>query len=378
MFVLTRDVSAAKKVIATLLATAIVLWTLGYHATAQAANITDAKDTLSDSAPAASSDHSFVFVTPTGVANGEDIVIDFLATGFDLTGIGTEDIDILIDGVNKPVAEWSLVNSGTDLTLTIDTGSISAGASTTILIGTNATNEGSPDTQIVNPTPTLGNESFEIAISAGTADSGYVRVVILDTVLVTARVATTFDFTVYGIGTTDTPVNGTATTSVTTSSTTIAFGTLDHYVAETAAQDLTVQTNAANGFVVTVQSDGAFRSSTGADIDDFKDGTLVTDPEAWESPSVGLDVNNENTWGHWGVTTEDADTVGNRAFEFAANEWAGVTTTPTVIFAHDGPADSTTPGIGSTTVGYRVEISPLQEAGDDYQTTLTYIATPTF
>jgi hypothetical protein len=31
-----------------------------------------------------------------------------------------------------------------------------------------------------------------------------------------------------------------------------------------------------------------------------------------------------------------------------------------------------------TEVGYKIEITPLQEAADDYTTTLTYIATPTF
>ena len=372
MFVLTRDVSAAKKVIATLLATAIVLWTLGYHATAQAANITGVSDTLTDSAPGADSDHTIRFTIPTGgsLDSGEDIVIDFGfdSTDWDTTALTPADVTVTAPDANFDAAVIDNVND--TVTITRNTSSVSAGTEIVIVVG--GTNK------IANPAaPAGGNQSYEIAISAGT-DSGYARVVILDTVLVTARVATTFDFTVYGIATTDTPVNGTATTSVTTSSTTIPFGTLGHYNPETAAQDLTVQTNAANGFVVTVQSDGAFRSSTGADIDDFKDGTLVTTPEAWESPSVGLDINNENTWGHWGFTTEDLDTVGNRTTDFVADQWAGVSTTPAVVFAHDGPADSTTPGIGSTTVGYRVEISPLQEAGDDYQTTLTYIATPTF
>ena len=43
-----------------------------------------------------------------------------------------------------------------------------------------------------------------------------------------------------------------------------------------------------------------------------------------------------------------------------------------------GPADGTTAGIGAARIGYQVQISALQEAGDDYTTTLRYIATPTF
>jgi hypothetical protein len=45
---------------------------------------------------------------------------------------------------------------------------------------------------------------------------------------------------------------------------------------------------------------------------------------------------------------------------------------------HTGPSDGFTAGQGATRVGYQIEISALQEAGDDYSTTLRYIATPTF
>ena len=44
---------------------------------------------------------------------------------------------------------------------------------------------------------------------------------------------------------------------------------------------------------------------------------------------------------------------------------------------HTGPANAAGVGIGTTTVGYKIELSSLQEAGD-YTTTLTYVATPTF
>ena len=46
--------------------------------------------------------------------------------------------------------------------------------------------------------------------------------------------------------------------------------------------------------------------------------------------------------------------------------------------AHSGPSDGTTLGVGRATIGYQAQITALQEAGDDYSTTLTYIATPTF
>lgn len=372
MFVLTRDVTAAKKVIATLLATAIVLWTLGYHMTAQAANITDVSDTLSDSAPGAESNHTVDFITPTGIATSETITVTFPAD-FDLTSLVASDVEIQVNSANDD-ADWTAGIAGQVVTLTQDANTVAANDQITILIGDHAV---SGANNIVNPSsPTNGNQSYEIDIAGTMADSGHTRVVILDTVLVTATVDTIFDFTVLG-KTTGTLVNGIAST-LDSSSTTIPFGTLALNDDEIIAQELNVTTNAANGFVVTVETDGEFRSSTGAEIDGFVDNSDTITPTAWAAPSEN--VSDETTWGHWGMATDDTD-AGDGIYdgdEFAGDEWIAATTTARSIFAHTGPSDGTTANIGSTTVAYKVEISPLQEAGDDYQTTLTYIATPTF
>lgn len=364
------------KAIALIAGLAILLWSLGLPSLqfAVAANLTSVSNTLSDSAPSASADHDIEFTHPassTGVPNGEDIVITFPGD-FDLTGIGQEDIDLLVDGTNKPAADWSVVNGGSDLTITINTGSIGAGSSTQILIGNNATNEGSPDTQITNP----GSEgAYEIAITAGNDDSASTRVVILNTVEVTATVDTVFTFAVSGVGP-GVNVNGDTTTG-STSSTSIPFGTLSESGgATTTAQQLTVNTNASNGYVVTVQLDNGLMSSTGADIDGFNNGSDTDTPEAWTSPSADIDL--ENTWGHWGFTSDDATTTRGTADEFDAGEYAAASTTARVVMSHDGPANGSGTGEGTSYVGYKVEVSNLQEAADDYSTTLTYIATPTF
>ena len=83
------------KTIATIVGFAIILWSLGLPSLrfAEAANITDVSDTLSDSAPSAQSDHTFTFVTPSGVPNGATTTITFPA-GFNLTGVGADDIDM--------------------------------------------------------------------------------------------------------------------------------------------------------------------------------------------------------------------------------------------------------------------------------------------
>ena len=46
--------------------------------------------------------------------------------------------------------------------------------------------------------------------------------------------------------------------------------------------------------------------------------------------------------------------------------------------SHTGPTNGTITGEGTTKVGFKVQISGLQEAGDDYTARLTYVATPTF
>jgi hypothetical protein len=369
------------KTIATIAGMAIILWSLGLPSLrfADAANVTDVSDTLSDSAPSAPSDHTITFVTPTGVANGATTTITFPA-GFTLTGIGADDVD-MASSTDFTVAancagseRVAATVSGQSLRLNFcagDGGYLSAGGTTTIQIGFNATTGSVGNNRISNP---AGEGSYEIGFTAGTVDSGWTRVVILSNVLVTAAVDTVFTFTVAGLAGGQT-VNGETTTGA-SSSTTIPFGTLASGIATTSAQNLTVVTNAANGYVVTVQLDQPLQSSTGADIDGFSQGSYTNTPVTWVPPSSTL--GSENTYGHWGITSDDATTTRSAPDEFGPSEFASASTSPRVVMSHTGPANGTGVGEGTTKVGYKVQIGSLQEAGDDYQATLTYVATPTF
>jgi hypothetical protein len=86
------------------------------------------------------------------------------------------------------------------------------------------------------------------------------------------------------------------------------------------------------------------------------------------------------------MTTEDGDTNSTGPNFTAGDQFVAVLDTPQVVFGHNGPSDGTTTGAGTaadddvsvTEVGYKIEITPLQEAADDYTAVLTYIATPTF
>jgi hypothetical protein len=377
MYVLRRQV-ALHEGIATVLALALVFWASGVHMfmKAEAANLTYIKNTLSNSAPSETSNHAIEFLSPTGVAAAGTITVTFPSAFTGTSSIVVGDIDLEINGVDEtlvtgaPAAgQWGFTWSGAVMTLTAGASeSLPALATATIKIGTNAD---SGSNQITNP---ASIQSYEFTVTAGSADSGQFRVAIVDDVVVTANVNTTLTFTVSGVAGAQ-AVNGSpTTTATTTTSSSIPFETLAANVSKVLAQDLSVSTNARNGYVVTVEQSQQLLSSTGADIDGFVDGNWTTTPTAWASPANNIAL--ENTWGHWGLTSTDDDTT--RSSEFTSNTWVAASTTPIVIMSHTGPADGATAGIGAARIGYQAQITALQEAGDDYNTTLTYIATPTF
>lgn len=361
----------------------VVLWSLGFPQLrfADAANVTRFSDTLSDSAPSVVSNHTITFITPTGFAAGNTITLTF-PTGF--TGIGSlaaQDLDLnasgtehtLIDGAASG-ASWNVTAAGQTIDLTSGTSTIGANATVTIEIGTHATTGGTGDTQITNPATTT---SYEITVDMELSDSGATRVAIVNDVTVTASVPTILDFTINGVAPTST-ING-ATTTASTTSTSIPFGVLTADDREVAAQDLQISTNASNGFIVTVTADQQLTSNS-ADIDGFQDGSYTSTPTVWAGPSPTLGL--ENTYGHWGLTTNDASVTAGLTDTFdvggTGNRFVSASTTPVEVFRHNGPTDGTSQGVGTTRVGYAVEVSSLQEAAEDYTATLTYVATPIF
>lgn len=376
----TFSLLQAVAVVATL---ATILWSVGvpFLRFAEAANVTSFSNTLSDSAPNEVSNHTISFVTPTGLAAGENISIDFGTTSFSgIEDLTAQDLDLfagtertLIDGAASG-ASWGVNAAGTVIDITSGTDVIASGTTVTIEIGTNANEGGAGVNQISNPT--VG--SYEISVEFGLVDTGSTRVAIVDSVTVTATVETIFDFTVSGVDV-GIDVNGDTVTSTSTS-TAIPFGVLEADTQATAAQNLQVSTNAANGFVVTVITDQQLTSSNGADIDGFVDGNYTTTPLQWAAPAGTLGL--ESTYGHWGITTDDSTITAGLTDAFDVNGtgqlYVSASTTPVEVFRHDGPTDGTIQGIGNTTVGYSVEITALQEAGNDYTATLTYVATPVF
>jgi hypothetical protein len=350
--------------------------------TAYAANLTSAKDTLSNSAPDTASNHGIQFTTPTGLGAGNSfkLVFPVLATEFDLTSsaLGVEDFDVTIASVDQTLVvgsgpgaseiEVDLANVSTGI-IVFDMGSgvsLPASSAVTIEIGTNATSGGTGNTQIVNPSAT-GSYSISLTTHASNDGSGAsidennVVVSINNTVNVTATVQSSLTFTINGITSGTSCPNSGGNASVTTTSTTIPYGNLATSVPKIACQQLVVSTNASNGYIVTVQQNQDLTSG-GADTIKAFSGTNGT-PVTWTAPP-GAPTN-----GYFGYTTDDTGYA-----QFQPSAYAGFTAnnTPYNVVTAAGPVSNET-----NYLSYEVEVNQLQEAGT-YTNTLMYICTATF
>ena len=363
--------------VAALLMLAILMWATGmpvFLNYANAAQLTNVSDTLSDSDLSALSSHTLSFTTATTIAAGETLEITFdpdtsafsqaysAATTTDITATGMTIVNTCGGGADEVTVE-GFYNDDADefIRFTVCAGdSITAGAKTITV--------GAATQLITNPS---ANGSYRVTIDGTMTDSGETRVYVIDDVVVTASVNTTFTFTVAGLPN-GTDVNG-DTTSTSTTATALDFGALSPGTPVILGQRLTVTTNARNGFSVTIVEDQNLQSATGADIDLFDDGNAVATPQAWSAPSNTL--GDEDTYGHFGITSEDSDL---NTDEFGTQLYAGNFDTAREIFSHNQPSDGTTADIGTTDIGFQVQIESLQEAGEDYTNVLTYVATPTF
>ncbi len=359
---------------------AVFLWSTGLPTIfrfAEAASITNASDTLSNSAPSQASNHTIAFRTANGLSIGQTIELTF-PVAFTMGSVGEDDIDILVASSSSSTAAaagadtWGVTVAGSVVTLETPTNSgVASNTPIVVRIGNHAVTSGTGVNQITNPSATT--TSYAIDIAGSMQDSGQVRVAIIDQVIVSANVDTSLTFSVAGVNNGQL-VNGTTTTGTSTNIA-LPFGTLGINNVRTLAHDLSVTTNATNGFNVTVVQTGELQSTTGATIDGFIDGLYTVTPSPWQAPDA--DILFPDTYGHWGITSDDA-AVPARTAQFASNQWVSGSTTPIAIMGHTGPSDGTLSGYGASRIGYQVEISALQEAGDDYTTTLRYIATPTF
>jgi len=380
--------------LALLLAVSLLLWSFGIT-TLQADDTPrplDLQNVLSDSAPGMPAIHNISFRLGAGVdaLDAGNIVISFEDAGgesFDLDELGTGDITIGGAGDGE-LSVTSVV--GNEITLAV-TGELIADDVVTLTIG-----GGTADDSIINPNHVFAGDpmeavTHEIIVTFTDVDtSNTTRVAIIDSISMTAAVDTIFEFSVGGVASSTDVHTGVATTTTTGASTPTSFdfGTLEPGTFYFLAHELTVETNASNGFVVTVQESQELTSSTGEVIHRFNAAVAESvgqaTPIAWVAPTPSL--GNAETYGHYGITSNDASLADATEVltdaDFVAEAGGGFVgnfqVDPRPVFGYSGPSDGLTPGAGVAQVGVGIQITSLQAAGDDYANTLTYVATPTF
>ena len=331
----------------------LILSILPLYPRSEAAQLLYVKDTITDSKPGATASHSIQFTIQTNIPANGSIYIT-LPSGFNWNG-----------------ASGSCPWNGTF-------GTTTTGVRCVALSATNAPATGTVTVNNVVNASTEGSYLITIETRDGSdnvLDKGEARIAIVSGVTVTAHVPALLTFEVKGVNAGTVVESG--TTNVTSTTTTIDFGTVNAGTQYLTAQKLVVSTNANYGFSVKVWQNQNLTNAMGNDIDKFRDGVTTTDPQAWASPSA--QPGQENTYGHFGLRSDDSDVEK----DYGTNLWIG--------FYGDGPqyqhevlksdrptaGENDAQGYGWDYVEYKLEISALQEAGD-YSNILTYICTPTY
>ena len=328
-------------------------------------------DTLSTSAPGQPANHIVTFTTNSAIPAGDTIQVTFDPATNAFGGVGNVAFgDVTFTGAtlvtscaagNDVTLSTSTVPGDESIIFTVCGGATVASGTKTIVIGND---------RLTNPTST---GSYAIDIGGTMPDSGETRVAVIPAITVQAAVATNFSFSITGIAT-GTSINGVTTTGASASGT-LAFGILSPDVPAVLGQQLSVSTNAANGFAVTVHEDQDLTSGNGATIHLFDNGNATSTPSPWAAPAaIAADP---ATYGHIGVTTDDA-TLDGGAFTGAKFVGNFNPTSTATVFANAGPADGVTQNIGKADVAYEIEVSGLQAAATDYSNDLIYVATPVF
>ena len=243
-------------------------------------------------------------------------------------------------------------------------------------------------TELINPSPASGHtttpstaDTYSIIIDNLSAsdvaiDSTTVKVAVIESVRVTASVDPTISFSIAALSAGATACDNAL--DISTTAATVPFGSLSTGAFIDLAQNLTVSTNADNGYAVTaIENDQLSRIDVAAT--EIADTTCAASPcshsaeQDWASTDYkGFGYSLENV-DATSITFEYNDGGADfKARQFAAFADGGGETTPVTIFYSDTVADNQ-----NAYVCYRAIVSATQEAGD-YWNAITYRATATF
>ena len=343
---------------------------------AQAASLESLSVTLSDSSGSATATTTAAFVINSAADNSDYLTEgQYLRVTYDSNYLGNPGA-ATVDVTCPADTQASTTDGVYFVECVVDAGKFLESTTTQTVIAGHLQNPAGEDA------------SYDVSVSTHDADGSELRyldakVYILSEISVSARVLGSLTFAVSGIGPASTrnTVNGIDLTGTSTANE-LSFGDLGFNATSTMGHELAVSTNATNGFSVTVQQSGELTNGTGDTINSFNNsanGTGSTSPHIWQPPLA--DINRTETYGHMGLTTEDddlTDTGGGDEARFTGSKFAGLNgTEPIEVMYNPNPTNGTGENQGVSAVAYSIQISEIQEAGD-YETTLTYVCTPTY
>ena len=383
----------------------------GWLPATQAAALTSVKDTITVTTATSNSNHTIQFVLQTLVNENDTIVLTF-PSGFDLTGIIEDDVDLAEDTDGTPgncagtitdeptkadpadATNWGASVSGQALTLTAPSGVqtwLAASACVIVEIGTNATASGTGANQINNPSKSAAvgtADTYQIAITftgSAAADSGTAMVAVIEGVTVSVTVDESLSVVIAEVAaascpTTPTGMPGTDRSDLTGhTDTAMAFETLTAGNAfNHICQQLTISTNASGGYSTTVEKSQLLTSgaNTIADGDCNAGSCTTTGSGLWTTTT-------ENGFGYCmdDVTGDAAATADGSGW--TTGEQCDDSTPEFKIFgtlnanAQAIMASAAAVSGDNSIIGVVLNYSGAQVPGA-YTTTLTFITTPTF
>ena len=322
--------------------------------------------------------------------------------GFDLGGVGTGDISVASSGCanNWTVASVTAGTASADHLVQINrsTNACVAGSIITVTVG-DASNK------LINPAPISTGHTqgaadvYTINVktrdgSDNTLDQSNIKVAVIEGVLVSATVQETLSVTIAAVSTSTSACG--ATTDVTTTATSVPWGTITSFGAfKEAAQTVTVSTNADAGYVVKAEENdqmgkdgiactGATAGESVNCIQDTLCGTVSCSETAgyyWTSTAkYGLGFSLANVSGTdasflYDSTSEPCTTTGGgTSTNFCARQFADqeATETKQTIMSNAAPVASS-----QIYLCYRLNVSTTQPAGY-YFNKVQLTATATF
>lgn len=312
--------------------------------TVNAAALTSVTAVMSRQASSQASNYDVSFVTPTGVTAAQTITLTWPA-GFTMSTIVFGDVDMRDNGspvtlaATPSAATWGAAVSGQVLTLTSATGTIAAGHTVRILIGTNTTDGGVGTHQIANNS-SIG--TYVVSIGGTMADSGSfaVPIVTTDQVTLSATVSTSMTFTLSGNSS--------------------AFGSLSTGSVNPGGTDitLTAASNTNAGYTVSVRDQG-----------DGSTGGLYNSGATYNiaSATATLSAGNEG----YGIQASTATGATLSAtYNKTSNNVGGLTVAPQTLFSRAAANTAN----DTVLIHHLAAISGFTKAGT-YADTITYVAT---